>query len=234
MEAISARCLLGACASGANDNAWREFIRRFRKGLESGVRSGLRRLAYDAPKDEIEDLLQEIYCRLLESDGRRLRATRGTTDGEIGSYLRRLAENVVSDRVRAARAAKRQSSVVRSLSGVENALADPAPSHEQTLLAREDAQRVLRVGVGRRMGSERSAWIARKALLEGWTSAEIARALRGGVTTGAVDAVLSRVYRRLRAAGVRLPRRRGERRAPDRSAARGNRQTSPRQAGAAG
>ena len=84
MEAISAQCLLGACASGANDNAWREFMRRYRKGLESGIRRGMRRVDYFAAQDEVDDVMQEVYCRLLEADGRRLRATRGTTDGEIG------------------------------------------------------------------------------------------------------------------------------------------------------
>lgn len=212
MEAISAQCLLGACASGANEHAWREFLRRYRKGLESGVRRGMRRVEYAAEQDEIEDVLQEIYCRLLEEGGRRLRASRGTTDGEIGSYLRRLAENVVLDRARASRAEKRRGAHVRSLLPSENALADPALSKEDSLLLRERAVAVLRVGRGSHDGSRRNAWIARKALVEGWTSREIARALAGSMSSGAVDAVLSRVYRRLRQAGLRVPRRQSSRR----------------------
>jgi len=227
MEAISAQCLLGACASGANDNAWREFMRRYRKGLESGIRRGMRRVDYFAAQDEVEDVMQEVYCRLLEAGGRRLRSTRGTTDGEIGSYLRRLAANVVLDRIRAARAAKRQGAVVGALSGGDDGLQDPRPSIEDALLFRERAAGALRACRGRRHGSDRTVWIARKALVEGWSSVEISRALAGALSSGAVDALLSRVYRRLRVAGLRLParagagRRRGERRARSRAATAG-------------
>ena len=204
MEAISAQCLLGACASGANDNAWREFMRRYRKGLESGIRRGMRRVDYFAAQDEVDDVMQEVYCRLLEADGRRLRATRGTTDGEIGSYLRRLAENVVLDRIRAARAAKRQGAVVGSLSGGDAGLQDPGPSIEDALLFRERAAVALRACRGRRHDGSRTEWIARMALVEGWSSGEISQALAGALSSGAIDAVLSRIYRRLRAAGLRL------------------------------
>jgi len=219
MEAISAQCLLGACASGGNEHAWQEFFRRYRKGLESGVRRGLRRFAFDGPKDEVEDLMQEIYCRLLEGGGRRLRASRGTTDGEIGSYLRRLAENVVLDRVRAAGAAKREGFGLRSLVGREEGLVDPAPTKEEALLLGERAAGLLRTCRGEHQSAKRNAWIARKALLEGWSSREIAQALGGSTSTGAVDAVVSRVYRRLRQAGLRV-RRRSPRRGPGRAASR--------------
>jgi DNA-directed RNA polymerase specialized sigma24 family protein len=216
MEAISARCLLSACAAGTGDGAWNEFVRRFRPGLESGVRRGMRRTML--PPEELEDLMQEVYCRLLEGGGRRLLAPHAANDREVGAFLRRLAENVVLDRQRASRAAKRGADRVVALRGGDDAVVDRAPSAEERLLSRERSRHLLRLCGGRTSSSgavparaqptRRTLWIVRKALFEGWTSREIARALGGAVTPGGVDAIVGRAYRRLRAQGVAVPRRR--------------------------
>lgn len=209
MESISGQCLLGACAAGPNEDAWREFLRRYGRGLEAGLRRGLRRLARRGSREELQDLLQDVYCRLLEEDGRRLRASRGSSDGEIGSYLRRLAENVVLDQGRAARARKRQAPVFLG-ADLDELTGDEANGAEERLLRRERALEVLRACQGPRR-RPRTEFIARKALFEGWSSREIARALPGA-TPSLVDGVLTRVYRRLRERGFRPPRRATSRR----------------------
>lgn len=206
MDHVSAQNLLRACACGRDRLAWEEFVRRYGRRLEAGVRRGLRLARREGGGDEIEDLVQEVYCHLLDREGRRLLRPRGSSDAEVGCYLGRVAENLVLDRARAARTAKR--AAPRTSSHAPGPLGDSRGwvSPESRLLLREERRAFLR-GCRAVAGGRRSAWVARQAFLEGWSSLEISVALRGRISPANVDALLHRMSKRLLRFGFRPTRR---------------------------
>jgi len=208
MEACLGAGLLRRCASDDQD-PWTELTARFGARLEAGVRRALRRAGWQASSDQIEDFLQDVYCRLLERDRRALHRFRGASEGEAAAYLRRIAETVTLDALRQAAAAKR---------GGEHPAADAvdldnAPSRtaspEDELLARERwAELATRCAAAAgRHAARRNRWILRKALVEGWSSREISAGLGGGLTPGSVDSIVARARRRLAREGLALRRR---------------------------
>jgi len=158
--------------------------------------------------DLVEDLTQEVWCRLLER--RALARFRGADDATRRRYLRRIAVNVVVDGLRLRSARKRQPARLLSLDAASSELErrfEPSDCPERRLLARERLRSLIAL-CRELVGDERRAerlWIARLGLLEGRPSAEIARHLGGGWTVVAIDSYLSRLRRRLGHHGVRLP-----------------------------
>ena len=67
-----ARSLIERCVEGGDDAAWEAFVDRFESALRRGIAAALS----GRPQHRevlLEDLLQEVYCRLLERGARRLR-----------------------------------------------------------------------------------------------------------------------------------------------------------------
>lgn len=155
----------------------------------------------------IEDLTQEVWCRLLER--RALTRFRGADDSIRRRYLRRIAVNVVIDDLRLRGARKRQPARLLSLDAARSELDrrfEPADCPERRLLARERLRALLAL-CREVVGDERrpEQWrVARLGLLEGRSSAEIARQLGGGWSIIAIDSYLSRLRQRLGRHGVRL------------------------------
>ena len=214
MEDQAANKLLKRCAFNREPEVSDEFLAKYGQRLVSGVRRALRRSGQRPSPEDREDLLQEVYCHLLEQQGRRLRGCRGREERVIGAYLAKVAESVTFDRLRARAAAKRgRGHVVSVLSEWRCdrllALAAPGPTPEERILRRE--RRRLFLGRCRSvMGSRaprRDLRIICLALLEGWTSREIAHRLGGEVTPSTIDSVIHRLRRRLARAGIRIPRR---------------------------
>ena len=139
METSTGAELLARCASDRGHEAWDEMLVRFRPAILGGIRRALNRAGRAARAFEREDLLQEVFCHLLDQDGRRLRGCQGVNDRVVGAYLGRIAESVVTDQLRAWGAEKRgsqrqvSSSDEQELCLVERA-ADPAPSPEERIL----------------------------------------------------------------------------------------------------
>jgi len=164
--------------------------------------------------DQLEDLVQESYCRLLEREGMALRACRSDNEIAIGVYLSRIAERVAIDHLRAAAAEKRGGGRIESLETVTESEGDRAwpvakPRAEDRLLGKERMDRFLaccRRIVGRR--KERDLRILRLALFEGLTSREISQRFGILISPNGVDTVLHRARIRLAAEGFVLPRRR--------------------------
>src|ERR1700676_5290247 len=99
----------GLCFSSSSkpDAAWEELIGRFGAGLKARVGSVLRRCGVRPRDEHVEEIVQEVYCRLLAGGSRRLRRCRATSESQVGAYLGRVAERVALDQLRAARAQKR-------------------------------------------------------------------------------------------------------------------------------
>ena len=77
----------GLCFSSSSkpDAAWEELIGRFGTGLKARVGSVLRRCGVRPRNEHVEEIVQEVYCRLLAGGSRRLRRCRA---GDRSSHHR--------------------------------------------------------------------------------------------------------------------------------------------------
>jgi RNA polymerase sigma factor (sigma-70 family) len=190
--------------------SWDSLVRRYRRLLAGVARHASRRHCLPLTPEEIEDLLQDVWCRLFERWGPRLAL--GGGEGRLYNYLVRTTRNVVRDEVRARRAAKRGWGRLES-SGEAWAVArrsvDPRPSPEERAMLRQ-WRRAFRRRC-RCVARRRDLEIVERVLFEGWTSRELAAALGAPLSPSAIDTLVHRVRRRLAAEGLELPRRSGRR-----------------------
>ena len=206
--------LVSVCAADRGPEVWSKFVERFGTRLTMGVRRAFRRAGIFPSPVDIEDLLQEVYCKLLASGGRVLRNCRGRHGSEVSAYLGRVAESVVLDYLRATAAEKRgKDLVIQQILEQDmdmcDLAADRGPSPEERILNRE--RRDLLLSRCRQKSSGTSAtrdlWLLYLAFFEGCTSREISRHLKGGLTPGSVDCAVHRLRKRLALQGLQLPRR---------------------------
>lgn len=198
--------LFARCAEGESA-AWETLIAEFGPWIVGVMRRALAAdPAWRPGDDDADELMQELWCRLLAGEGKLLSAFRGESRSEAAAYLATVARSVVVDRLRYRRAQKRRA-VLLDLGGFEPA--DLAPGPEARLLRRERreaARRRLHELLGPRT-SRRNRQSLELALLGGLTSREIAARSRGRTSAGAVDSLVHRVRRRLSAQGLRPPQR---------------------------
>jgi RNA polymerase sigma factor (sigma-70 family) len=204
-------CLADSPARGRDNRAWGEFVLRFQPLLRSSVARVLRRLDQRASPEAIDDLVQDVYCRLLE---RGSESFRGDNEGEVVNYLRRVCESVAVDRHRGRTSQKRGGRAIvidldpnrRTLAEL---IADGGASPEARCLHRElrgmllDGCRVLYRGPR----PERNLAIFELAVLDGWTSREIAEGFDWGLKAGSIDSVVHRQRRKLKRKGLEAPER---------------------------
>lgn len=79
---------------GGLPGAWEAFVSRFAPYLGAICRDALRHAGLPAGRQEVEDLLQEVFLRLIADDRKALRAYRG--EAPLASYLAALAVHRVS------------------------------------------------------------------------------------------------------------------------------------------
>lgn len=91
-----------------NEQAWREFIRRFERFIASIIIKQCRQLHHEQGLRQIEDLLYQVYARLLENDCQALRRFRARHDNSIIKYLKIIAVRIVLTDFVATRAQKRR------------------------------------------------------------------------------------------------------------------------------
>ena len=218
MEAPSACELFHRCVHRRDGEEWREFLRRYQPRLRAAVRRAFLQRGLRLAEPDLEDLVQDLYCRLLAAGGKRFR---GRTERELWGYLGQVAKNVVIDHQQAARARKRWPGIAAAgigppagerLDPVEHealeAVACREASPEERLLV-ADYRRFVLARCRQVTRGERAVKVLRLAFLEDWSSPEIARRLGGGLTANKVDMLVYRLKRRLAKEGIRLPRRRG-------------------------
>jgi RNA polymerase sigma factor (sigma-70 family) len=214
MQSFDAGDLVRCCATRRDSEVWADFVERFSWRLWAGVQRALSRYSARLSEDDREDLVQDIYCRLLEKRGRALRLCRSNAETAVGVYLGRVAESVVADHLRSENAVKRGRHLLRDVAlepGVDLAeiARDSGHSPEERLLHRERREVFLircREALNPR-SRRRDMRIVYLALVEGWTSREICTLLGKDVTPGVIDSVIHRVKRRLARQGVEVPRR---------------------------
>jgi RNA polymerase sigma factor (sigma-70 family) len=239
MDYTSARDLIEECARGPEPRAWGRFVDRFGPVIESGVRRALRRVGEPGmAAAELQDLVQDCYCRLLERGCRRLAGLRATADPEVRAWLERFAERSTRDRLRWKRASKRRGrpSVPLVVPGRNGRLTDPFGSPERLAIGRQALRQFAR-HCRRLSASERDARILRLVYFAGLTSREVAAMSGGTVSPGSVDSMVYRFRRRLAGKGLPVParapvgsgrrRRRPARKRSTRPAARAGLESSP-------
>jgi RNA polymerase sigma factor (sigma-70 family) len=181
---------------------WEEFAHRHGHELVRCVARAMRRVGWRGAPAELDELVQEVYCRILE--GQAPRGLGGWPPAQLWSYLHRIAKSVVVDELRSRGARKRggqnQRQGEESVDGV-GAFAErraPGPTAEERLLVREEAAAVRRRV--RELGAEhgaRNLRILELAAVEGYTAVEISHRLAGALTASSVHTVLYRLRRQL-------------------------------------
>lgn len=212
MERRSLAELLHRCAGDFDARAWEEFVIRLGSRLRTGVRSAFRRAGCRCRSEDLEDILQDVYFRLLRRDREALRGVRGQHDAEVEAYFQRLAQRVAFDFLRARGAAKRGWDLRKS-GRDENFELDStpgrAPGPERELLWREEfallEQRCRRALAGPGMLADLR--LLRWVYIEGLSSREISDRLDGRLAPSGVDTRIHRLRVRLSRAGIQLPRR---------------------------
>jgi len=184
---------------------WDEFARGHGHELMRCVAAAMRRIGWRAEPCEVDELVQEIYCRLLVS---RLPIDIGDwTQRQLWAFLQRVVRNVIVDEVRTRCAKKRggaeHNGDVRqqNAGGTLGECHAPGPTPEERLLVREGA-RELRRRVHELGGVEhgaRNLRILELAAVEGCTAAEISRRLAGALTASSIHTVLHRLRHQLAA-----------------------------------
>ena len=200
------------CGEAPRERDWEALFARLDSRLRRLVRSQLWRLGDAAPsREDVEELTQEVYCRLLRNERRALQGCRARTAGELWRYLERVCASVVVDRHRSRTALKRRDEVVRAANpraGVEVAttLEDPTWCPHERLwrsLAREHILEACRSIASCPRLATRNLFIVQSVVFEGRSIGEVAG--RVGMRKSGVSSVLARLRRRIGGALESLP-----------------------------
>lgn len=208
--------LLDRCSRRpADEEGWQEFVRRFHLVIKSNVVKTFRRKAREEPdrkpqftEDQIEDLVQAVYARLLDDQNRALLRFIGEHENSIYQYLAMISVNVVLDYFREAKARKRPK-ISFSLDEMTETIGDSAlpetavaridghETCEDALVAREEIEAALKRAVTGKH-RERDLLIFKLRHYEGLTLEEIKNMLELNLSPISVGSILNRIAVRLR------------------------------------
>ncbi len=205
MQATTACDLFQRCLDHRGGDDWREFVGCYGGRVSRSVRGASRSAGFEVPEEDFEELVQELYCRLLAAG---VGQFRGRTEHELWGYLRRVARNLIVDRQRSAAASKRIHELALARWEDRRFWVSRSASPEEKVL--EGERRRLFVVSCRRFadGDGSILRVLEMALLEGRSSREIAVALRGRLNASQVDNLVHRLRRRLAQEGLHVPHRR--------------------------
>lgn len=209
MSVVPAVELFHLCARSQDELAWEAFVDCFGPRIRQGVRRALRRLAESCGPEDVEDLVQDVYYRLLERTRRGRSSFRGETEGQVKRYLQCVCDSAVQDLSRSRRAVKRRALMGALAPANVERIVDRSASPEVVCLRREIRDALVRSCGEVVSGPDRDRDLAifELAVLDGWTSREIAEGCDFGLKAGSIDSVVSRQRRRLEQRGVAVPRR---------------------------
>lgn len=204
--------LFHRCLDERGDEPWYQFQKRYGRYLKGVMRRAARRhrgrlvVGY-----EIEELLQEVFCRILAG---RHPQVRDWSDRQLWGYLSQIAFRLLLDRQRHGLLQRKSLALLRGGVGLEW-LADPlakdsSPTPEEKVL-RQDGWRQLGDLAAQVVRPDRRSLELRglrMALIEGYSSREIADLTGGRLTCQRVDRLVFRLRKKMLAAGLGLPPRR--------------------------
>ena len=199
-----------------DDEAWKEFVRRYHSTIRINVIKTFHRKAKEEsdrkpqfPEDLIEDLVQAVYIRLVEDRNRALERFEGEHENSIFQYLGMIAINVVRDYFRETRAQKRPKISV-SLDellemGGDGALMDEslgalwktANADSNSALTEEEIDIALRRAV-KGKNKDRDLLIFKLKFYEGLTLDEITQSMGLDISPVSVGSIINRIIKKLR------------------------------------
>jgi RNA polymerase sigma factor (sigma-70 family) len=189
---------------------WEDIVRGHEGMMRARIWRLFERVGQQPGKELVGEIVQEVYCRLFDDA---LRRWRGRSVCELIAYMGVIAERTAVDHLRMLQASKRTG--IREVSlGRRRMEQIPDPRDpERDLLLAESRTVILRRcrDIPSRAGRRRNVWVARLALLEGWTNQEIAQAAGGRLSPGNVACLVHRLRRRLARHEATPARRRGRR-----------------------
>ncbi len=189
---------------------WTDFVDAFGSTIHSIVRRTLFDFGWQVQTDDVLDIQQEVYCRLLR------RAARGATlraggDGAAREYIERVVAAVIVDRVRRRGCRKRQCVGLRSTGTLSlDRHESPEVNPEERMLVVERVDWVVarcREVAGQRGNRRLKMHALLLVVLADYRSQEVVDALNGRITVSHVDTLVSRLRGRMAAEGFELPRR---------------------------
>jgi RNA polymerase sigma factor (sigma-70 family) len=192
------------CAESPRERDWEALFAHLDGRLRRLARSHLRRLGGElAPqREDVEELVQEVYFRLLRNGCRALRDCRAGSPGELWRYLERVSSSLAVDRLRSRNARKRrdESALIEEVAAPEGTTppGDPlwcpegrlrrARAREHILQTCRDLARCPRLAT-------RNLFIVESVVFEGRSIDEVAQRL--GMRESGVRSVLARLRRRI-------------------------------------
>ena len=192
--------------------SWNQLIAHFASPLRRWIRLRLEQSGAAVSEDVIEDLVQDVYCRLAQRHGPSLEGLHTRDPAQMTGYVATVARHIVIDFVRYHHAEKRGANRLCSLSSPTSALPvarieDPRPTPEQELLRREGLRelcgRLATLAPRSRTFRQRLATLVRIIVL-GWTRCEAAHTSGLGLSEGAIHAEFFRLRHRAQAARCRV------------------------------
>jgi RNA polymerase sigma factor (sigma-70 family) len=172
---VTDAALIDACCAG-DATAWRTLRTRYHPLLQAALRKS-------GAHEDLDDLEQEVWARLLGRDRAALRGFRG---GSLGAFLAQVARSVCIDHHRRARA----------LTELNPAMACERPSAEYRL-SREEERKQLAAALAQVAMTARDRDVVRLHFEDELPYAEIA-ALGVGLSERGIESLLRRLRKRLR------------------------------------
>jgi RNA polymerase sigma factor (sigma-70 family) len=130
-QELSDRELIELCVAG-NEDAWAEFLRRYRRLVMGVAARTLRRAGISVTTTPLEDMLEEILVRILDNNCRVLRELEWLHDGTLRGVLQVIAENATKDRIRSVLSEKRDPRKEKPISDLVEEPSTPADEGERT------------------------------------------------------------------------------------------------------
>ena len=103
-ETALLRALLEASTKGEHDRLWAELVRRYERLIVSCVVKALRRYGATFSREDLDDLVGDVWVTLLRDDMRKLRQYDCTRGFRIASFLGLVATNATIDHLRSRQA----------------------------------------------------------------------------------------------------------------------------------
>jgi DNA-directed RNA polymerase specialized sigma24 family protein len=184
---------------------WHQFQGRFQGLIFMYVMRTLHlRHIHDDVKDLVPDLVQEVYVRLVQNDGRALRSFKGTTEFSVRAFLAKISASVVLDHQRHITSDKRSAQVIpiesARVAELSSKKSPDTPEFDASqlpwILSWIDMERVV-AGDSDQRNARRNALIFQLHHINGFEAAEIANFPGFGLTKSGVQAILDRLRKRI-------------------------------------
>ncbi|HVS02594.1 MAG TPA: sigma-70 family RNA polymerase sigma factor [Thermoanaerobaculia bacterium] len=187
--------------------SWDHLVHDHGRHLTGAVARAMRQCGWPPQRDDVDELVQETYCRLLASPEGRAGGLRRREPAQLRAYLNRVAASVVTDHLRSRLAVKRGAGRVVSAQSLARPVleqrADGSPTAEESLLRQAGRRALLERLRGRLRGRRagRDLRVLELAVVEELTAAEICERLGGALAPTTIPTLLHRLRQELAVGG---------------------------------